>query len=104
MEKSDLQSIAFQLISYAGTAFDHFYKSIDYAAEHDFEKAENEIRAGEAELSQAHRSQTALLTAEANQESMEFSIILIHAQDHLMTTIMFERVAKQFIKLYKEKS
>jgi cellobiose-specific phosphotransferase system component IIA len=29
--------------------------------------------------------------------------MLVHAQDHLMTTIMYERVAKEFITLYKEK-
>ena len=29
--------------------------------------------------------------------------MLVHAQDHLMTTIMYERVAKEFITLYREK-
>ena len=37
------------------------------------------------------------------EKDIEYSIMLVHAQDHLMTTIMYERVAKEFITLYKEK-
>ena len=29
---------------------------------------------------------------------------MFHAQDHLMTTRMYERVAKEFISLYNEKA
>lgn len=103
MEKEAMQSIAFQLIAHSGEAFDSYYKSIDFARAGNFEQAKRELKKGNEKLTIAHNSQRELLTAEARNEQLEFSIILIHAQDHLMTTIMFERVAKEFIKLYEER-
>ncbi|WP_028042929.1 PTS lactose/cellobiose transporter subunit IIA [Candidatus Stoquefichus massiliensis] len=103
MGKEEIQSIAFQLIAYSGEAFDHYYKSIDLARLGEIEHANNEIKIGNSKLTKAHNSQRELLTAEARNENIEFSIILVHAQDHLMTTIMFERVAKEFIQLYDER-
>lgn len=103
MEKEDIQLTAFQLIAHSGEAFDHYYKAIDLARIGQIEKAYEELKVGNKKLTIAHNSQRELLTAEARNEDIDFSIILIHAQDHLMTTIMFERVAKEFIKLYDER-
>lgn len=103
MNKEKMQSIAFQLIAYSGEAFDHYYKAIEFARNGDFIKAQATLKSGNEKLSIAHNSQRELLTQEARNEDMDFSIILVHAQDHLMTTIMFERVAKEFIKLYDER-
>ncbi len=103
MDKSEVQSIAFQLIGKAGEAYDHFYRAITCSKQKDFDGAEEEIKLGNEKLTAAHKAQTQLLTAEANEEDIAFSIILIHAQDHLMGTIMFERIAKEFIELYRGK-
>lgn len=103
MDKCEVQSVAFQLIGNAGEAYDHFYKAIECSKKDDFKGAESELTEGNKKLTSAHKAQTELLTAEANQEDIAFSIILIHAQDHLMGTIMFERIAKEFIDLYKER-
>ena len=102
VEKEQLQMISFQLISYAGDAFNHFYAAVNLAAEGKYDEAEEEIRVGDESLTLAHKSQTDLLTAEARQEDVPFSVILIHSQDHLMTTIMYERMAKQMIEMYKK--
>ena len=50
----------------------------------------------------AHESQTDLLRAEVSGEEIEFSLLLVHAQDHLMTTITFGRLAEEFVRLYRE--
>ena len=99
MTKNELQGIAFQLISDAGEAFSYFYDSVEQAKVGDFEKAKELIALGEQSLNNAHKAQTDLLVAEANEEEMDFSVVLVHAQDHLMTTIMYERIAKQLISI-----
>lgn len=103
MTKEDAQSIAFQLISFAGDAFSYFYKAVEEARNGDFDESDKLIIKGEEQLTQAHNAQTELLTEESQGKDMEYSILLVHAQDHLMTAIMYERVAKEFIVLYKEK-
>lgn len=103
MKKDEIQSMAFMIIAYAGSAFDHFYKAIDYARDADFEMCENELSEGRKELNLAHKSQVDLLTSEVNQEDIPFSIIMTHAQDHLTMAIFSERMAKEFICLYKDR-
>ncbi len=50
---------------------------------------------------EAHHSQTALLSQEARGEKVEVSMLLIHAQDHLMNAITFRDLAVEMIELYE---
>lgn len=99
MTKEELQNIAFEIISYSGNAFSYFYQAVEEMYAGNKDKALELLKTGESELNLAHNAQTNLLGVEANGENLDFSIILIHAQDHLMTTIMYERIAKQLIKV-----
>ena len=103
MNREEAQMVAFQLISYAGDAFSSFFQAVEKARNGEFDEADELIKKGESELTNAHNAQTELLAKEAQGKDIEYSIMLVHAQDHLMTTIMYERVAKEFITLYKEK-
>ena len=103
MNREEAQMVAFQLISYAGDAFSSFFKAGEKARNGEFDEADELIKKGESELTNAHNAQTELLAKEAQGKDIEYSIMLVHAQDHLMTTIMYERVAKEFITLYREK-
>ena len=49
----------------------------------------------------AHNSQTDILAKEAAGEDLEMSFIMIHGQDHLMTTILLKELMKHLIELYK---
>lgn len=102
MDKTELQNISFQIISYAGNAFSNFYQAVEEARFGNIEKAEQLMKQGDMDMHMAHKAQTDLLNCEANGEELDFSIFLIHAQDHLMTTIMYERIAKQLIAIGKE--
>ena len=104
MTKEEVQGMSFQLIGYAGDAFSYYFQAVAKAREGKFEEADAMIAEGDKQMIEAHHAQTALLTAEASGEDIEFSVIMVHAQDHLMTTMMYERVAKEFINLYKERS
>ena len=84
--------------------YEPLMQMLEAAREGKMEEADGLLAEGEKQLAKAHNAQTELLTAEAQGKDIAYSIMLIHAQDHLMTTIMYERVAKEFIVLYKEKS
>ncbi|TQI66778.1 PTS system cellobiose-specific IIA component/PTS system lactose-specific IIA component [Clostridium sp. KNHs216] len=103
VKKEEIQSMAFMIISYAGSSFDHFYKSIECARTGDFDSAEREMTLGKEDLKKAHESQTDMLSAETKNEDIPFSIIMTHAQDHLTMAILTERMAKEFVCLYRER-
>ncbi len=103
MKKEDIQKIAFQIIAYAGSAFDYFNQAIDLASKNNIIEAEEKIRSGNEELNRAHNAQTSILACEANNEDIPYSIIMVHAQDHLTMALFTERMAKHFINIWKEK-
>ncbi|MDD3139886.1 MAG: PTS lactose/cellobiose transporter subunit IIA [Lachnospiraceae bacterium] len=103
MNKEGIQNISFQIIGFAGDAFTYFFQAVAKAKEGNFEEADSLVTLGEEQLTKAHQAQTELLIAESNGDDLTYSIILVHAQDHLMMTIMYERIAKEFISLYKER-
>ena len=49
----------------------------------------------------AHNAQTELLQAEANGDNSNYSIIMVHAQDHLMTAITEKNLIEQIMELRK---
>ena len=53
-------------------------------------------------VSAMHKAQTGMLAEEARGVDLPFSLMLVHGQDHLMTTIMFGRMARELVEVYKE--
>ena len=53
-------------------------------------------------LIQCHQKQTDLLQTEARGEDADMSYLMVHAQDHLMTTLLLKEILETFIDLYVE--
>ena len=102
MNKEEVQLTSFQIVGHAGDAFAHYYEAVNRAREGLFDEADRELQEGEACLIEAHNAQTQMLSEEARGEELPFSLMLVHGQDHLMTTIMFGRMAQELIDVYKE--
>ena len=77
-------------------------QAIAAAREGKFELADKQIKEAEAAIEKAHEFQTDILQAEASGEHLEMSLIMVHAQDHLMNSMTVRDLANEFIKLYKK--
>ena len=102
MNKEETQMMAFQLIGFAGDAFSHFFQAITEAKKGNYEEADRLIQEGKQSMKSAHDAQTDLLSAEADGKDLAYSILMVHAQDHLTMALMYERLASEFISVYKE--
>ncbi|MGM9903620.1 PTS lactose/cellobiose transporter subunit IIA [Enterococcus hirae] len=89
------------LIMYGGNAKSDAMEAIASAKKGDFDLAEQKIHDAEASLVQAHHSQTQMLTQEAQGNHMQITLLTVHSQDHLMTSIAFTDLAKEIIDLYR---
>ena len=90
-----------QLILYAGTGRSMVLEAVKNLLEdNDAVKAKAAITAAGKEIGKAHEIQTALMTAECDGATVEKSILLIHAQDHLMTAITVKDLANELIEVY----
>ncbi|MGA5591922.1 PTS lactose/cellobiose transporter subunit IIA [Enterococcus mundtii] len=89
------------LVMYGGNAKSDAMEAISAAKKGDFDLAEQKIRDAEASLVEAHHSQTQMLTQEAQGNHMQVTLLTVHSQDHLMTSIAFTDLAKEIIDLYR---
>lgn len=98
------EMIAFGLIAQAGDARSKAYEALAAAKKGDFEQAEGLIAQAEASVLEAHHIQTSLLTKEANGDHTEVNVMLVHAQDHLMTAILAKELIAEMIEMYQAMS
>lgn len=100
-DQSSLEVIM-SLILHSGNAKSNGVKAIQAAKERNFKLANQLIEEADNELVEAHHSQTSLLTKEAAGENLQVTLLMVHAQDHLMTAITFLDLAKELIYFHKE--
>ncbi len=89
------------LIVHSGNTKSECMEAIQLAKKGRITEAKKKINMANEALTEAHHSQTALLTQEARGEKVEVSMLLIHAQDHLMNAITFRDLAQEMIELYE---
>lgn len=96
------EEILLPLITHAGSAKSNAFEALDVADSGDFEAANQLVRDARKEVVLAHKTQTSLLRKEASGEETKISVLLIHAQDHLMTTLLAIDLIEQMIGMKKE--
>ena len=101
-EAANMENEIFELIAYGGNARSLAYEALEAAENYDFNKADELLKQSQEELSHAHKTQTALIQRELNGKTIEKSLLLIHAQDHLMTAISEQKLIEHMIKLIKK--
>ncbi|MGL5978268.1 MAG: PTS lactose/cellobiose transporter subunit IIA [Erysipelotrichaceae bacterium] len=96
-----LELTCFQIISAVGAARSLFIEAIQLAKKADFEGARKLISEGEEMFTQGHHAHMELVTKEARQEEVKISLLLLHAEDQLMSAEGFKIIANEFIDVYE---
>lgn len=97
----EIESVSFQMISAVGMARSMYIEAIQKAKEKDFEAAKDLMKQGEDMFIQGHHAHAELIQKEANGEKTEFALLLMHAEDQLMSAEAFGILANEFIDVYK---
>ena len=67
-----------------------------------YNEAAEKLEVANADLLEAHHAQTNLLQEYASGTDIKIEIIMVHAQDHLMTTMTLREVALEMLNLYRK--
>lgn len=102
LTNKELEQLAFTIILHAGNARSSAMEAISFAKCFEFEEAQIKLVESKEELTLAHQEQTTLLQQDAAGEATVLSIILIHAQDHLMSAITVKDLANEMIDMYEK--
>ena len=97
------EMISFSIIANAGDARSFAFAALEAAKKGNFEEAEELLKKSEEAATLAHKAQTELLFKEANGEKTPVDVILVHAQDHLMTSMLASELIRELITIYKNK-
>ncbi|MFI3888192.1 PTS lactose/cellobiose transporter subunit IIA [Streptococcus parauberis] len=101
MNKEEVTMLGFEIVAYAGEARSKFLEALNKAENNDFEVAEGLIEEANKVLTIAHNKQTDMLAKEASGEDISMGLIMMHGQDHLMTTVLLKDLIKHLINIYK---
>ncbi|GGE25757.1 PTS cellobiose transporter subunit IIA [Streptococcus himalayensis] len=102
MNQEELQVVAFEIILHSGTARTEVHEAFAAMREGNYSLAEEKLEIANTELVEAHHAQTKLLQDYASGEEIKIEIIMVHAQDHLMTTMTLREVALEMLALHQK--
>ena len=97
----DLELIAFKIISGVGAARSSYIEAIQAAKAGDYDRAEKLIAKGDESFVEGHDAHTGLLAREANDEGNSVTLLILHAEDQLMSAEAFKIIAQEFIAAHK---
>lgn len=97
-----LELICFQIISNAGDAKSSLFEAIELAKASQYEEAYKKAEDADKKLLKAHEVHMDLIQKDMGGEKVEFSLILMHAEDQMMQTELLKKLTEEFIDIYKK--
>lgn len=96
-----LELISFQIISAVGTARSMYIEAVEEAKAGHIADARKMVAEGEEIFVEGHKAHGTLIQKEAAGEAVVPQLLLVHAEDQLMSAEGFKTIANQMIDLYE---
>lgn len=101
MDDQGTEMVSFQLVTAAGEARSLAFEALEKAKAGDFDAAAKLMKQSKDAGIKAHHIQTQLLSTEAAGEHLSVDVLLVHAQDHLMCSMLAQELVQELICLYE---
>lgn len=102
VKENDLEEVVMGLIINSGQARSLAYAALKLAKQGDFAAARTTMEQSRSALNEAHRVQTQLIESDEGEGKMKVSLVLVHAQDHLMTSMLARELVAELIELHEK--
>ena len=104
MTPDELIDTSMMLIVHSGDARASAFHALEEAKKGNYDEAKKLMAESKAKALEAHHIQTALLADEGNGEGPQVNLLLVHAQDHLMTSMLAQELIAELIELHETKA
>lgn len=102
MEKKEiLENISFQMVSAVNEARSYYLKAVQAARARDFKEAQKLIEYGDDRYTAGHAAHTQLLQMEAAGNITQVNMLIMHAEDQLMSAESYKVLAVESIHIYE---
>lgn len=98
----DFEQTVMELLINAGEARSHAMSAIQLARKRQWQEADAALAASAEASKAAHHIQTQLIGADEGEGKLRVTLILVHAQDHLMNAMLCRELAEEIIQLRRE--
>lgn len=99
----ELEQSIFRIISASGDSRGLAFEALRLARKGKFEEADAKMNEAKEHSIAAHDEQTSLITKEINGEPSNISLLMVHAQDHLMSSLLARDLIEEMIEILKER-
>jgi cellobiose PTS system EIIA component len=104
IENLSAEQVSFQLILHSGNARSKIIQSLREYREGNVEESDHLLAQAEQDLSIAHDIHFQMVQKESSGEKTEFALLLIHSEDHLMSTLTMKELVKELVEIFKSKN
>ena len=98
----EFEEIIMGLIINSGQARSISYAALKKAKQGDFAQAKKMMEQSRVALNEAHKIQTRLIGDDQGLGKTKVSLVLVHAQDHLMTSMLARELVTELIELHEK--
>ncbi|PWC13922.1 PTS lactose/cellobiose transporter subunit IIA [Brenneria corticis] len=98
----DMEQTVMELLINAGEARSNAMMAIQASRQRDWRQADDLLAASREAARAAHRVQTQLIGLDEGEGKVPVNLIMVHAQDHLMTAMLCHDLAEEIVLLRRE--
>lgn len=96
-----LEEAVMEIIVNAGQSRSFCFEALHAARQGNLDEAKSLLREADGYARQAHKMQTKLIEQDAGEARQPMTLIMVHAQDHLMNSLLARELSEEIIHLYQ---
>ncbi|HAS0797939.1 PTS lactose/cellobiose transporter subunit IIA [Enterobacter hormaechei] len=96
-----LEEAVMEIIVNAGQSRSLCFEALHAARQGNLDEAKSLLREADGYARQAHKMQTTLIEQDAGEARQPMTLIMVHAQDHLMNSLLARELSEEIIHLYQ---
>ncbi len=104
MENIKNEEVSMMMILHAGDAMNLAMSALRQVRGEHYDEAMELIEQARSKSVEAHKIQTELLQRLMSGEKVEMDLLLVHAQDHLMNSLLMIDIVEEMIEIFKARS
>ncbi|MDK2634437.1 PTS lactose/cellobiose transporter subunit IIA [Pantoea sp. BS_4] len=97
----ELEDAVMTIIVNSGHARSLCFEALQAARQGQFDEAHARLKEADDYSRKAHQMQTRLIEQDAGEARQPMTLIMVHAQDHLMTSLLARELSEEIIHLYQ---
>ena len=96
-----LEEAVMEIIVNAGQSRSLCFEALHAARQGNLDEAKSLLREADGYARQAHKMQTKMIEQDAGEARQPMTLIMVHAQDHLMNSLLARELSEEIIHLYQ---